>query len=165
MKTCNEDGCERTVYAKGICSRHYDRIRKKSSYTYNKVVPYCIYEGCESTDGRGHRKHRYCPEHFDVVLLDPNTQITHRHATVHGYVIVTVMGKPFREHRLIMERYLGRRLTDKENIHHINGDRQNNAIENLELWSEDQPAGQRVSDKIKWALQIIERYGSNPDDF
>jgi hypothetical protein len=31
-------------------------------------------------------------------------------------------------------------------------------IENLELWSKSQPSGQRVEDKILWAIEILEDY-------
>ena len=40
-----------------------------------------------------------------------------------------------------------------------NGVRDDNRPENLELWSKAQPAGQRVEDKITWAIELLERYG------
>ena len=57
-----------------------------------------------------------------------------------------------------MERIIGRPLLGRETVHHLNGVRDDNRPENLELWSTSQPYGQRVSDKVKWAREILALY-------
>ena len=57
-----------------------------------------------------------------------------------------------------MEEHLGRALVKGENVHHINGDRSDNRIDNLELWNTTQPKGQRAADKLAWAHEIIALY-------
>lgn len=83
-----------------------------------------------------------------------------------GYIARTGLdesGKRFQQlqHRLVMEEQIGRPLLPEETVHHINGVRDDNRPENLELWSTSQPSGQRVVDKVAWARRIIEIYGED----
>ena len=58
-------------------------------------------------------------------------------------------------------------LLPSEEVHHRNGDRTDNTANgplvefrsgNLELWTMSQPKGQRVEDKVEWAVELLKLY-------
>lgn len=95
-----------------------------------------------------------------------NLEVTGRTITREGYSSLTIPNHPYRasgnrvfEHRHVIEQHLGRFLLLHENVHHKNGIKDDNRLENLELWSRSQPYGARVEDRIKDAIQLLTEHG------
>ena len=175
--TCAVEGCDRSARARGYCNAHYKRWQtdgdpgEAAIQSYSPLPPACIVDGCD----RPPRTRGWCDmhrarwmRHGDVHHKGRNSPGDGRAAflNAHGYRMVSAPGHPnanqrgsIAEHRLVMSEYLGRPLRPEEVVHHRNGVRTDNRIENLELWTRSHPDGQRVQDIYDWARQIIETYG------
>jgi hypothetical protein len=122
---------------------------------------YGFCEECKSPMGRNDgnkRQTNYCKY---CLKGSKHPNYTGGYLNADGYRVIPTgkgAGKTILEHRAVMEEYLGRKLEGDENVHHINGVRDDNRIENLELWNTSQPNGQRIKDKVEWAKEILRRY-------
>ena len=127
-------------------------------------IPTFVCEFCGKTNERrpkiirgvreGYDRRRFCDKH-----CANSAQFKGGHIHHSGYRIFTRKGKMIAEHREVMEKVLGRPLHEKEYVHHKNGIRNDNRPQNLELWSAKDPPGQRVADRIQWAIDFLTEYG------
>jgi len=133
---CTVEGCEKLQAARGYCDTHYKRFLTHHDVT---ELHYHRKPVEEKVTKWGYRKLKR-PEH-------PNADSA-------GFVY---------EHRIVMGKILGRPLRPEETVHHLNGDRKDNRPENLELWLDHHASGQRVSDIVAWAREVIATYGAFVD--
>lgn len=169
--TCAVGWCQRPARTRGFCAAHYQRLRTgrdlEMPFQQRDPSAVCSVAGCD----RKHEAHGLCNGHYQrqkagLPLDTPwRGYREYRRLNADGYVELrgpVVVGRDcvrVLEHRYVMEQALGRRLTPDESVHHINGVRDDNRLENLELWSSTHPPGQRVEDLVAWAHEIIARYG------
>lgn len=129
-KVCSVASCDREARTKGFCEAHYQRDRGD------------VLRPLDAPIGPYHRSLKMKPGYVMVKVDHPNS-------SRRGWI---------GEHRLVMSNRLGRPLEQDELVHHKNGVRDDNRIENLELCLRFQPPSQRVEDLLPWAQEIVSRY-------
>lgn len=143
--------------------RKYRNENKESCYLRSRTSYFKKEQYYKDKRRENYRKKR------DIPLDDPFRKRKNGEGNIdsNGYKTITVRGHAnqmdskgrIREHIYIMSLHLGRPLNKSESVHHKNGIRTDNRIENLELWHVGQPRGQRVKDKIDYYIDFLKEYG------
>jgi hypothetical protein len=146
-----KDATERARFTCAQCGKEHNRRRKPGGRIYAQQK-FCSQE-CKVANQMARAQKRFDEGGYK------------KHIKRNGYVWMTVPtlsrnggSKHVMEHRYIMSKHLGRDLFPEETVHHIDGNRQHNLIGNLELFSSRHGPGQRVIDKIAFAIEILTLY-------
>lgn len=178
IRKCNVDGCSEKYRANGFCEFHNGRFRHRGDplaggpkHLVGGASGVCRIDGCGLNAlslhlcTKHYSKHKKFGDPLGGKFNDGRSKIWH--VRKGGYVIKFDRTNPYAnkvsgivfQHMEVMGESIGRPLQKGENVHHKNGNRSDNRLENLELWVKSQPAGQRVKDKVSWAREILAEYG------
>jgi hypothetical protein len=170
---CKVEWCDRPVYGKGYCYRHWQQIRRKG-YIYNSGTRTMlnaneiVIEGktcyMALTDRLGNYK---AISAFDVKFLEEIKKYKW-HANGHGYCVGRVGGSTVRLARFIMEFKLRRKLKSEEQIDHINHDKYDDRVKNLRICSSAENCWNRKKTKANTSgykgvsvIKNTEKYASH----
>ena len=174
-KPCAVEGCARDAVSRGWCHGHYQRWVRLGDVQPDRPLGRQVNFACGVEDcPRDAYARQLCRIHYRRWQRtgDPQPDLPVRDRSLDGFVnhgyryvrvppdvrYLTEGASTCAEHRLVMAIALGRPLTADESVHHRDGDRLNNSLENLELWTRWQPSGQRIEDRLDAAKALLERY-------
>lgn len=142
--TCSVPGCDAPVRTRSWCGKHYMRwrthgdVRAGFEYHQPSVTVSCQQCGRAMTvqanqirNGEGRYCSRACKHAAQTGVFHTEGN---SYTDQHGYIRVRVGIRKYEaEHRLVVERALDRALTADEHVHHINGIKDDNRPENLQV--------------------------------
>lgn len=150
---------------KGDAMKAAFAARPAPMFTCERCNKEQVRPGLSGKPGSYNYKQRFCDQTCATAARKKSSDLPLGVKDRHGYIWLFSGGKGGRytpQHRKVMEDAIGRPLRPEETVHHRNGQRADNRIENLELWSSRHGKGQRVSDKIAFAAEFLELYGYRP---
>lgn len=170
-RTCSVDGCSAAHLARDLCAKHYARWRTHGDPTRDtraeRAARTCSIPGCD----RPHKGRGYCVMHLHRVRVhgDPNVRLTryreYRWVSAKGYVMRWAPHHPMAgksgyaaEHRMVA--WDAGLLTDPcYVVHHLNGDRADNRLENLQVLEARQHDQLTASERERDSLGRLVRGG------